>query len=129
MKELSLEQFGRIVVRKIEELKENVTLSNPDTNETYPIGVVNNFMERIISTDEKNIPIRKRFSVSVGWWTDKMYTSIEKYNNCSIKLRELNLTPTGSISQRYDEITKKHICESSYEVYFNGITNSFEKIR
>lgn len=129
MSELSLEEFTRIVVRKLEETNENIITSNPDTKETYPLGVVSNPMESILSTDDNNTPIRKLFSISVEWWTDSKYTSMEKYNIANKKLAELNLLPRSMTTPRYDEITKKNIFGSSYEVYFNGITNSFEKIK
>lgn len=126
---MELEDFTRLIVQTLEELGENITLSNPDTDETFPIGVVSLPLEMINKTDETNTPTSKRFQISIEWWTDSRYTSLSKYTACGKKLRELNILQTGQTTQRYDEITKKHIVGGSYEVLYNGINNSFNKTR
>lgn len=129
MSELTLEEFTRLVVRKLEETGENIITSNPDTKETYPLGVVSNPMENILLTDESNKPIKKTLAISVEWWTNSKYQSMEKCELGNQKLRELNILPTSNTSPRYDEITKKHIFGCNYQVNYNGITNSLEKIK
>ena len=129
MNEFQLDDFTKLVVSKLEELGENITLSNPDTDETFPIGVVQNPLEAVIKTDETNRPVSKRFQINIEWWTDSRYTSLGKYATCNVKLREINMSQVGQTSMRYDEITKKHIVGGAYEVLYNGITNSFSKTK
>lgn len=132
MREFTLEEFTRDVVRTLEDKNisnNNITTSNPDTTELYPLGVVSNPMENIIMTSESNIPIRKRFGITIEWWTDSKYHSMQKYNEGCNLLRAKNILSSGGTYERYDEITKKHIFGSSYEVYYNGLTNSYEKTK
>ena len=49
--ELSIEDFTRYTVRQVEELG-NVTLSNPDTEEKFPVSVISNPMQSIKRTQK-----------------------------------------------------------------------------
>ena len=42
--ELGIEDFTRIVSRKLEESKYNIVLENPQTDEEFPCGVLSNVM-------------------------------------------------------------------------------------
>lgn len=128
MSELTEEQFTRIVVNYIEELGYNVLLSNPDTNATYPCVIVNNILSSIQITEDK-IPVRTRFQTSVEVWATKKYEVMEIMDKIVVKLRELNLTKVGTPTELYDEITSKHRRGYSFEVFFNGITNSFDRTK
>lgn len=128
MSELTEEQFTRIVVNYIEELGYNVLLSNPDTNATYPCVIVNNILSSIQITEDK-IPVRTRFQTSVEVWATKKYEVMEIMDKIVVNLRELNLTKVGTPTELYDEITSKHRRGYSFEVFFNGITNSFDRTK
>lgn len=127
MYELSIEEFTRYVVRQIE-LIGNITLNNPDTRESFPIGVVNNPMQSIKVT-ENNIPLYTRFSISIEWWTNSKYESMRLFQETNKKLRESNFIQIGGSIDLYDEVTKKHRYGGRYEVNFNGLTNSFERVK
>lgn len=129
MKEIldfSVEDFQRYIVRKIETLG-NVTLSNPDDKEEFPLSVVSGVMQSIKKTED-NIPIYKRFSVSIEWWTNSKYESMKKFQETNILLRKSNIAQIGAPIDMYDDITKKHRYGGRYEVNYNGLTNSFERV-
>ncbi len=127
MYELSIEEFTRYVVRQIESLG-NTTLNNPDVKENFPIAVINNPMQSIRTT-ENNIPIYIRFSISVEWWTNSKYESMRLFQETNKKLRESNFIQIGGSIDLYDEITKKHRYGGRYEVNYNGLTNTFERVK
>lgn len=126
--ELGIEDYTRIIVKKLEELGYNIVLENPQSDETFPCGVVSNVYKNIILT-ENGTPVKSSFYVSVGWWSDKTYSSMALFDEATKKLRELNLTLVGNPRSSYDEITKKYRYDGNYEVNYNGLTNSFEAIR
>lgn len=127
MYELDEEQFTRYTVRQVETLKKNVTLSNPDNKEEFPLSVVSNIMSSIRRTEE-GFPIYVKFSVTVEWWTDSKYESMRMTQETNKLLRKSNYTPIGAPIDIYDEITKKHRYGRRYEVNYNGLTNSFERV-
>ena len=127
MNELTVEDFQRYVVRLIETLGNNVTLENPDVEEEFPLSVVSNVMQSIKKT-ENNFPILKRFSVTVEWWTNSKYESMKLFQETNILLRQSNMAQIGTPIDIYDDLTKKHRYGGRYEVNYNGLTNSLERI-
>ena len=128
-KEFDLEAFTRLVVRKTEELGKEVSLANPTDDAIFPIGVVNNPMEDVVMTDDDNIPIIKNFSITIEWWTNSRYESMKLCQETNLKMRTLNLLKVGNTIIRNDEVTSKYIVGETYEVRYNGLTNSLEKIK
>ncbi len=126
MYELSEAEFTKYTVKQVEQLG-NTTLSNPDSSEQFPIAVIGNTMRNILKT-ENNIPIYSRFSITVEWWANSKYEAMELFDTTNKALREYNYIPIGSPIDIYDEITKKHRYGSRYEVNYNGLTNSLERI-
>ena len=126
--ELTEENFTRIVENKVEELGYNTLLSNPDTNAKYPCITVGNTLSSILVTEDK-VPVRTRFQISIEVWATKKYEAMSILDKVTVKLRELNLTKVGNPIENYDEITSKHRRGYSYEVFFNGLTNSFDRTK
>lgn len=126
MYELKIEDFTKYVVGLVEALG-NVTLSNPDEDETFPLVVVSNPMETIKRTED-NYPVYKKFSITVEWWTNSKYNSMALYQRTNELLRQNNFALVGSPIDMYDEITRKHRYGGRYEVNYNGLTNAFERI-
>lgn len=126
IKELSIEEFTRYITRLVAQLG-NITLENPDTEETFPVAVISNPMQSIKKT-ENNIPIYVRFSISIEWWTNSKYESMNLFQETSKLLRQHNLAQIGSPIDLYDQITKKHRYGGRYEVNYNGLTNSLERV-
>ena len=126
MEELSIEDFTRCVIRLLEPLG-NITLENPDDKETFPLAVVNNPMQSIKKTED-NVPLYIRFSINIEWWTNSKYESMRYYQETNKILRKYNFAQIGNQFSLYDEITRKHRYGGRYEVNYNGLTNSFERI-
>lgn len=127
MYELSIEKFTRYVVRMVEKLDYNVTLDNPDSTESFPLAVVNNPME-VVKYTENNIPVLKRMSISVEWWCNSKYEAMKHYQETNDLLRKYNFMPIGGQTDSHDQVTQKYRYGSRYEVNYNGLTNSFERI-
>ena len=126
MSELSIEDFTRYTVRILQPLG-NIVLSNPDSEETFPLAVVSNPMQSVRKVEEQ-MPIYSRFSITVDWWADSKYKSMNLFQDANKVLRSYNYTLIGTPIDVYDEITKKHRYGGRYEVNYNGLTNSFERI-
>lgn len=127
MTEFTIEDFQRYTVRVIEKNGNNVTLSNPDINETFPLTVVSNAMQSIKKTED-NFPILKRFSITVEHWANSKYEAMKMFQETTVLLRNCNMAQVGTPIDMYDEITKKHRYGGRYEVNWNGLTNSLERI-
>lgn len=130
MTELTVKQFNDIVVKLLEEITSNVVLENPDAKSVFPCIVCGTPMryDEITNKDE-NIPILSRFSITIEAWTKRKTTSLSLSDEIDSKLRRYNFTRMGTPIDLYDEITKSHRYGGSYEVFYNAITNSFEKIK
>lgn len=126
MKELSIEQFTRYVENLVETLG-NTTLNNPNTEEKFPIFVISNPMQAIKKV-ENNYPIYTRFSITIENWNNSKYEAMKLHQKTYELLRKYNFCIVGSPIDIYDEITKKHRYGSRYEVNYNGLTNSLERI-
>lgn len=127
MTELSVENFTRNTVRILNALNYNVVLSNPDSEETFPLAVVSNTMQSIRKTED-NFPIYTRFSITVEWWSDSKYKSMELFQKCNEELRKFNYALVSTPIDIYDEITRKYRYGGRYEVNYNGLTNSYERV-
>ncbi len=128
MHELTVEDFTRFVIRKIETIINNVVLNNPDNEENFPLAVVNSPMESIRKVED-NVPIYKRFSINVEHWANSKYESMKKYQETNELLRKYNFIPIGTPTDLYDMATQKYRYGIRYEVNYNGLTNSFERIK
>lgn len=125
---LKLEDFTRLVVRKIEELNKEVVLNNPNGDSIFPCYLVQTPLCRDILTED-SIPVRQGYSIAIEQWTDKKYDALKMSDEVDLKLRELNFTRTNTLLDTFDDITKKYRLIVNYEVNYNGLYNSFELIR
>ncbi len=127
MYELSIEDFTKFVVRQIENIG-NVVLDNPDKEETFPLSVVNNAMQSIRRTED-NFPIFTRFSINIENWSNSKYEAMRMFHEVTRWLRTFNFTPVGAPIDTFDTVTRKYRYGGRYEVNYNGLTNSFERIK
>lgn len=128
--ELSIEDFTKYVCDELLQICQDILLSNPNTKSKYPCGIVSlplKIVDRTIMNG--NTPVRWRFSITIEWWSDKKYTSISYCDKTDSLLRNSNFTRTNTSVDSYDDVTKKHRYGGSYEVFFNGLTNSFERVK
>lgn len=128
MKELSIKEFNDFVVDRLEELKEDgkpeVVLENPNAKGVFPSIVVQSplvFIERI--------GILQRFSIVVESWDKKKSNAYMQADKIDKKLREYNFIRTSTPIDFRDDITGCYRYGGSYEVLYNALNNTFEKIK
>lgn len=130
MIELKIKDFTDIVVKLLETIIPEVVLENPDASSIFPCIVCQAPMRYDeVNNHEDNIPILSRFSITIEAWTKKKSSSLSLSDEIDSKLRGYNFTRVGTPIDLYDEITKSHRYGGSYEVFYNAMTNSFEKIK
>lgn len=126
--ELSVEKFLRQVVGKLEELEKEVVLQNPNTSTTFPCYVVQTpLIQDKLTEDSK--PLKQRIQLSVEQWANKKYDALKMLDLATKKLRELNFTVTNMLLDTYDDVTKKYRIAVNYEVNYNALYNSLERVR
>ncbi len=133
MKEFKVSEFYDMVITILEEILSEVVGENPNGNAQFPCIVVQAPMriDEVNGENEKgkNIPIKSRFSITCEAWTKKKSSSIALADEIDSKLRGYNFTRIGTPIDLYDENTKCHRYGGSYEVFYNALTNSLERIK
>ena len=103
-------------------------LTTPTTESVFPCRVIGTVLESVNKTINA-IPIRKTFQVPIEHWANKQRFCMEMANNTDKQLQKRNMTRTNSSPIVFDQVTKKYRFIATYEVRWNGITNSFEYVR
>lgn len=128
MKEFKVSEFYDMVIEILEIILKEVVRENPDGKAVFPCIVA----QAPMRLDEKNgedVPILSRFSITIEAWTKRKSSSIELADEIDSKLRGYNFTRTGTPIDLYDENTKCHRYGGSYEVFYNALNNSLEKVK
>lgn len=128
MKEFKVSEFYDMVISILESILKEVVRENPDGKAIFPCIVA----QAPMRLDEKNgedVPILSRFSITIEAWTKRKSSSIELADEIDSKLRGYNFTRTGTPIDLYDENTKCHRYGGSYEVFYNALNNSLEKVK
>ena len=128
MKEFKVSEFYNMVISILESILKEVVRENPDGKAIFPCIVA----QAPMRLDEKNgeyVPILSRFSITIEAWTKRKSSSIELADEIDSKLRGYNFTRTGTPIDLYDENTMCHRYGGSYEVFYNALTNSLEKVK
>lgn len=111
-----------------EGISTETVLTTPTTGSVFPCRVVETPLESVNKTDN-GMPILKTFQVSIEHWDNEQRICMEMANNTDKKLQTRNFTRTNSSPITFDEVTKKYKFIITYEVRWNGLTNSFSCIR
>ena len=128
MIEFKVKDFYDLVVRLLEEIMSEVVAENPSAESVFPCLVV----QSPVRYDEKNgetIPILSRFTITIEAWTKKKTNSMALIDEADSKLRGYNFTRNGTPIDLYDEITKCYRYGGNYEVFYNAMTNSLERVK
>ncbi len=128
MIELTTRQLSDLISDKLEELEEETSLENPTTESKFPCRTINTPLERILKT-RNAIPIAKQFQITISCWNKTQRATMEMATKTDEKLREYNLIRTSTSPITFDRIIQKYRIITTYEVRWNGLTNSFEVIR
>lgn len=131
MQELSIGEFVKHVVTILEKnfSGANVTLENPDNKSLFPTILVSNPTQSFRKLGDNNAPVYTRLTINIEWWTNKKYESMDAIDATDKVLRAYNFVRVGTPTDLYDDNTKKHRFGGRYEVNYNGLTNSFERIK
>ena len=116
------------IIQDNKEENTETVLTTPTTESKFPCRVIETVLESVNKTLDA-IPIRKTFQVSIEHWTSEQRFCMEMANNTDKKLQKRNFTRTNSSPIIFDQITKKYRFITTYEVRWNGLTNSFEYVR
>lgn len=128
MIEFKVKDFYDLVVRLLEEIISEVVAENPSAESVFPCLVV----QSPVRYDEKTgetIPILSRFTITIEAWTKRKTNSMSLIDEVDSKLRGYNFTRIGTPIDLYDEITKCHRYGGNYEVFYNAMTNSLERVK
>lgn len=128
MIEFKVKDFYDLVVRLLEEIINEVVAENPSAESVFPCLVV----QSPVRYDEKNgetIPILSRFTITIEAWTKRKTNSMSLIDEVDSKLRGYNFTRIGTPIDLYDEITKCYRYGGNYEVFYNAMTNSLERVK
>lgn len=128
MIEFKVKDFYDLVIRLLEEIINEVVAENPSAESVFPCLVV----QSPVRYDEKNgetMPILSRFTITIEAWTKKKTNSMSLIDEVDNKLRGYNFTRIGTPIDLYDEITKCHRYGGNYEVFYNAMTNSLERVK
>lgn len=111
-----------------EEENTETVLTTPTTESKFPCRVIETVLESVNKTMNA-IPIRKTFQVSIEHWDNEQRFCMGMASKTDKQLQKRNFTRTNSSPIIFDQITKKYKFITTYEVRWNGLTNSFEYVR
>lgn len=115
------------ILSKIKDNQENeteVVLQTPTTDNIFPIRVINTPIESVIKT-QNAIPILKKFQITIEHWAIEQTETMEMSSKTDIELIKKNIIRTNTSQITFDEIIKKYKLTTTYEVRWEGLTNSF----
>lgn len=118
------EQLTKMTYEKLELLEYEVVLSNPTTESKFPVVVINTPLESTNKRYNTEI-LQKQFQVSIECWADRKYDVMKMMEEVSQILVKYNFIRTSTTPDIFDEITQKYRMVMTFEVKYNGLTNSF----
>lgn len=104
------------------------SLQTPTTESVFPCRLINTPLDSVLKS-ENAIPVLKDFQITIEHWASKQRNCMEMASNTDKALQKRNMLRTNTQPIMYDEITKKYRLIISYEVRWNGLTNSFNFIK
>ena len=115
-------------IQDIEKTNTETVLTTPTTESVFPCRVIETPLENT-NNSNNGIPIRKTFQVSIEHWASEQRFCMKMADRTDKQLQKRNFTRTNSSPIVFDQITKKYRFITTYEVRYNGLTNSFSYIR
>lgn len=128
MKDLSIKELSDLVYDKLDSLKYKQILTNPTTKSVFPCLELHTPLKSINKT-ENAFPILSTFQISITCWNEKQRKCMEMTSEVDTKLQEFNFIRTNTSPEIYDSILQKYGITVTFEVRYNGITDSFQFIR
>ncbi len=128
MRDLSIKDFSDLVYEKLETLKYKQILTNPTTTSKFPCLELHTPLKSVNLT-ENGFPIKSTFQISITCWNEKQRQAMQMTDEVDTKLQEYNFIRTNTSPAVYDQILQKYGITITYEVRYNGITDSFYFIK
>lgn len=128
MKDLSTRDFSDLVYTKLAELAEEVILSNPSTENVFPLRELHTPLKSV-QKSHNSFSLFSTFQVSITCWNDLQRAAMDMTDETDKKLQEFNMIRTNTSPAQYDHILKKYGITIIYEVRYNSITASFDTIK
>lgn len=125
MKDYTIEEFSDLVCEKIEELKYEVTLTNPTVEDNYSELIELHTPLKSVNKTENAFPIMSTFQISITCWNKEQRKAMQMTSKVETKLQELNFTRTNTSPSIYDPILQKYGITITFEVRYNSLTNAF----
>lgn len=121
---LGLKEFSDFTYEKLDELGDEVVLTNPSTTSKFPCREINTPLKSV-----DKIHVLDRFQISIKHWHSKQRSVMEMTDKTDEKLLEYNFIRTNTSPCLYDDILKKYGLTTTYEVKYNALTNAFQRIK
>lgn len=123
--DFTTEQLNKLIYKILKSLGYELSLSNPTTESKFPIILINTPLESTISRYNKKI-LHKRFQVSIECWADGKYKMLQMMEEVSQIMIKYNFKKTNTTPDIYDDITQKYRMIMTFEVKYDGLTNSLK---
>jgi hypothetical protein len=134
MQEFTTKNMSDLLYDVLSEIKDNnknnteAVLQIPTTESVFPCRLINTPIDSVLKS-ENAVPILKKFQITIEHWASQQRNCMEMASNTDKVLQKRNMLRTNTQQIQYDEITKKYRLITTYEVRWNGLTNSFQFIR
>lgn len=128
MRNYTEKQLSDLIYELLEDLKYEQTLSYPTTESVFPCIELHNPLKNVIKNYD-TFPIKTMFQVSITCYNEEQRACMDMINEVEEILRKYNLVRANTSQAIFDQIIKKYGITVTFEVYYNAITDSFEKVR
>ena len=124
MSDLGIKEFSDYIYEKLEEIGEEVVLTNPITTSKFPCREIQTPLKSVNRTRALST-----FQISIKHWNESQRSAMEMTDKTDEKLLKYNLVRTNTSPCIYDPILQKYGLTITYEVKYNALTNAFQIIR
>lgn len=129
MEELTIKQFSDLTYNKLSELEEEISLSQPTVESTFPCRIISTPIDVVQKTDRKGINLLKQFQISISHFGNLQNECMEMVSQTDNKLSEYKFVKTNTLPIKYDEGIEKFNLTTIYEVYWNALVKSFMSVK
>lgn len=121
---VTTKQLTKMLYEQLQAMEYNVVLSKPTVESIFPAIVINTPLESTSKQYGKNI-LQKTFQISIECWAEEKYVVMKMMEETSQILANYNGKRISTTPDVLDEQTQKYKMIMTFEVKYNGLTNSF----
>lgn len=125
---LTEKTFSDYIYKQLEKLGYKITLSENTTESEFPCIEMHTPLKNVNKVVD-GIPVSMTFQISLTCWHEYKRDCMEMASKIDNLLLTLNIIRTNSNDIIYDQVLMKNGMTVTYEVRYNGLTNSLELIR